>query len=168
MLSLFPLPPLSGTLPIALRLYAPQDLITSIKTDVAEAKDNLLQAKIFQTYYANQSWSQEIPFKVGNKVMLTMLHCHQEFKKKGEKRAAKFFPRYDGPYNIIDTHVETLNYTLKLPNSLNTYPTYHASELKAAPPNDPALFPSREMEQPQPVVTSNGLEEYHVQAIIDS
>jgi hypothetical protein len=32
-----------------------QDLITSIETDVAEARNNLLQVKVFQTYYTNQN-----------------------------------------------------------------------------------------------------------------
>jgi hypothetical protein len=105
-------------------------LIENIETDVAEAKDNLFQAKVFQMHYANQARSPEIPFKIGDKVMLSTLHRRQEFKKKGEKRAAKFFPRFDGPYDIIDVHVETSNYTLELPNSPNTYLTYHASELK--------------------------------------
>src|ERR1700683_3486029 len=100
--------------------------------------------------------------------MLSTLHHRQEYKKKGEKRAAKFFPWYDGPYRITDTHIETSNYTLELPNSPNTYPTYHASELKAFLPNDSTLFPSCETAQPQPIVTADGLEEYHVQEIIDS
>ena len=30
-----------------------QELIKTIKMDVAEAKDNLIQAKVFQTHYAN-------------------------------------------------------------------------------------------------------------------
>ena len=100
--------------------------------------------------------------------MLSALHHRQEYKKRGEKRVAKFFHRYDRPYNITDVHVETSNYTLKLPNSPNSYPTYHASELKAFLPNDINLFPSRETSHPQPIVTSNGLEEYHVEEIIDS
>jgi hypothetical protein len=98
-------------------------------TDVAEAKDNLLQAKVFQTHYANLNRSPEFPFTIGDKVMLSPLHCRQEFKKKGEKWAANFFPRYDGLYNIIDVHTGTSNYTLELPNAPNTYPTYHSSEL---------------------------------------
>jgi hypothetical protein len=145
-----------------------QHLITTIETDVAEAKDNLIQAKIFQTHYANQNRSPDLPFKIDDHVMLSTLHRRQEYKKKGEKRAAKFFPRYDGPYRITDAHVETSNYTLELPNSPNTYPTYHTSELKAFLPNDSTLFPSRETAQPQPIVTVDGLEEYHVQEIIDS
>ena len=32
----------------------------------------------------------------------------------------------------------------------------------------PTLFPSRELTQPQPIVTAEGLEEYHVQQIMDS
>ena len=94
-----------------------QNLITQLQMDIDKTKDNLLQAKIFQTHYANQNTSPEIPFKIGNHVMLSTLHCHQEFKKKGKKRAAKFFPCHDGPYNIIDKHTATSNYTLELPNS---------------------------------------------------
>src|ERR1700691_5603365 len=99
-------------------------------------KDNLVQAKVFQTHYANQNRSPDFAFKLGDQVMLSTLHRRQEYKKKGEKRAAKFFPQYDGPYHIIDVHVETSNYTLELLNSPNTYPTYHASELKNFLPND--------------------------------
>ncbi|KIM73370.1 hypothetical protein PILCRDRAFT_54478, partial [Piloderma croceum F 1598] len=80
----------------------------------------------------------------------------------------KFFPHYDGPYDIIDVHTETSNYTLELPNSPNTYPTYHTSELKLFSANNDALFPSCELSQPQPIITSDGLKEYLVQEIIDS
>ena len=132
-----------------------RDLIVQIHTDVVEAKDNLLQAKVFQTHYANFNRSPEIPFQLGDKVMLSTLHRRQEYKKKGEKRAAKFFPHYDGPYDIIDVHAVSSNYTLELPNSPNMYPTYHASELKPYLPNDPHLFPSRELSQPLPVLTSD-------------
>ena len=145
-----------------------QIVIDQLQTDVAEAKDNLLQAKVFQTHYANLSRSPEIPFSIGDKVMLSTLHRHQESKKKGEKWAAKFFPRYDGPFNIIDVHTGTSNYTLELPNLPNTYPTYHSSKLRSFVPNDPILFPGRKLPEPHPVITSDGLEEFLVQEIIDS
>ena len=103
-------------------------MISQIETDVAEVKDHLLQAKVFQTHYANLHRSPEIPFKIGDKVMLSTLHRCQQFKKKGEKWVAKFFPHYDGPYDIIDVHIETLNYTLELPNSPNTYLTYRGHD----------------------------------------
>ena len=111
-------------------------MITEIHTDVTEAKDNLLKAKIDQAHYANAHRSSDPPFTIGDKVMASTLHCRHGFKRKGEKRAAKFFPRYDGPYNIINEHSATSNYTLELPNNPNTYPTFHASELKPFVPND--------------------------------
>ena len=116
-------------------------MISQIETDVAEAKDNLLQAKVFQSHYANLNRSPDTPFKIGDKVMLSTLHCRQQFKKKGEKRAAKFFPHFDGPYDIIDEHLATSNYTLELPNSPNTYPTYHASE-RCCPFSQPQITTS--------------------------
>jgi hypothetical protein len=100
--------------------------------------------------------------------MLSTLHRRQQFKKKGEKWAAKLFPRFDGPYNIIDTHVSTSNYTLELPNSPNTFSTYHASELKPFILNNSLLFPSCELSNPQPIVTEDSLEEFLVQDIIDA
>jgi hypothetical protein len=145
-----------------------QKLIVQIQTDVNEAKDNLLQAKVFQSHYANLNRSPEIPFKISNKVMLLTLHCHQEFKKKGEKQATKFIPHYDGPYDIIDVHTETSNYTLELLNALNTYPTYQASKLKAFLPNDADLIPSHELMQLLPIVTFNGLDEFLIQEIFNS
>ena len=139
-----------------------QMLISQIGTNVAEAKDNLLQAKVFQAHYANLNRSSDIPFEVGNKVMLSTLHCRQQFKSEGKKWAAKFFPCYDGPYDIIAVHLSTSNYTLKLPNLPNTYPTYHTSELKPFVPNDTSLFPGHELSQPQPILTSDGLEKFLV------
>jgi hypothetical protein len=52
-------------------------------------------------------------------------------------------------------------------NSPNTFPTFHASELKPYHENDVTLFPSREFAQPGPVVTIDGQEEWAVDSIID-
>jgi hypothetical protein len=122
-----------------------QKLIVNLQTDVDEVKNNLLQAKVFQTFYANQHRSPKLPFKIRSEVMLSTLHCRQKFKKKGEKWAAKFFPCYDSLYHIIDTHTASSNYTLELSNSPNTYSTYHDSELKPFLPNNTSLFPSHEL-----------------------
>ena len=47
-------------------------------------------------------------------------------------------------------------------------PTYHMSKLKPHHANDASLFPSRELAQPSPILTTNGLEEYLINKIIDS
>ena len=51
------------------------------------------------TYYKQKSSkplmltnTAELPFTIGNKVMLLTSHHHQEFKKKGKRQAAKFIP----------------------------------------------------------------------------
>jgi hypothetical protein len=106
-----------------------KQIISQINLDVEEAKDNLLQAKIFQAHYANKHRAPELEYAIGDKVMLSTLHRRNEYKKKGEKHVAKFFPRYDGPYLVVDKHPEASMYTLELPNSPNVFPTYHASEL---------------------------------------
>jgi hypothetical protein len=62
-----------------------QNLIKQLQTDVHKAKDNLLQAKVFQSHYANLNRLPKIPFQLGDKVMLSTLHRCQEYKKKGEK-----------------------------------------------------------------------------------
>jgi hypothetical protein len=72
--------------------------------DVVEAKDNLLLVKIFQAHHVNVHRAPNPPFKIGDKVMLSTLHRRQEFKRKGDKHAAKFFPQYDGLYDMIDEH----------------------------------------------------------------
>jgi hypothetical protein len=145
-----------------------QELLERIELDVNDARDNLLEAKVLQTHYANAHRGKEDMFQVGDKVMLTTLHHRGEYKKKGEKRVAKFFPRYDGPYKITATHAETSNYTLTLPPSSCAFPVFHASELRRYHQNNAILFPGREREQPGPIVTDEGLEEYVVDEILDS
>jgi hypothetical protein len=90
----------------------------------------------------------------------------RKYKKKGKKRTAKFFPRWDGPYRITKCHPEVSTYTLDIPT--NAFPTFHASQLKQHYANDPTLFPSREFKQPGPILTPNGIEEYFVDEILDS
>ncbi|KAH7919158.1 hypothetical protein BV22DRAFT_1023467 [Leucogyrophana mollusca] len=49
--------------------------------------------------------------------------------QNGDGHVAKFIPRFNGPYKIIDHHAGTSTYTLDLPNPPNIYPTFHLSEL---------------------------------------
>jgi hypothetical protein len=80
---------------------------------------------------------------------------------------AKFIPCFDGPYSIINSMPEFSAYTLDLPNSLNIFPTFHASQLKCFNENDASLFLSHEHACPGPIMTPEGLEEYAIEKIID-
>jgi hypothetical protein len=79
------------------------EIVEMIAKNVADAKDNLMLAKISQAYFANEKRSREIEYKIGDKVMLSAANRRCEFKEKvGDGRVAKFMPRYDGPWEIIE------------------------------------------------------------------
>jgi ''chromo'' (CHRromatin Organisation MOdifier) domain./Integrase core domain. len=151
----------------ALEALSAQSIIERMEMDTAEAKDNLLRAKVTQAYHANKARGPEEVYAVDDKVMLSTVHRRNEYKKKGEKRVAKFFPRFDGPYTVIEAYPTTSTYKLDMPTK-NIFPVFHSSELKRYHTNDPLLFPGRTRTPPGPVVTPDGLEEFFIQEIIDS
>jgi hypothetical protein len=99
--------------------------------------------------------------------MLSTKNRRNEYKRKGEKRVAKFMPRFDGPYHIIAAHPEKSTYTLQLPNSSRMFPGFHASQLQPYHENDASLFPNREPARPGPILTEDGTEEWHIDKIVD-
>ena len=79
------IPPIvPSELPDDLRLAAvrTKELITHIRTDVMEAQDNLLPAKIFQEHFANTNRREEFVYQVGNMVMLPTFNRRREYRKK--------------------------------------------------------------------------------------
>ena len=142
-------------------------LIESLALDTAEAKDNLLKAKVAQAEFANRHRGPDIGYKVGDKVQLSTEHRRREYMQAKSGRVTKLMPRFDGPFTIIHTYPETSNYTLELPNEPNRFPTFHSSQLCPFCANDNELFQSRTLPQPGPVVTANGQEEWQIRDIID-
>jgi Integrase zinc binding domain len=114
-------------------------LIQKLNNDVAKARDNLLLTKITQAHHASKLRGPDPEYK-GDLVMLSTADCRHKYKKKGEKRSAKFFPQWDGPYQITEAYLETSLYTLDIHS--NTYPVYHVSHLKPHHANNNELFPS--------------------------
>jgi hypothetical protein len=133
----------------------------------AEATDNLLQAKVMQAHFANQQQGMDNDFVIGDCVMLSTLHWWHQYKSKNKKQVAKFFPCFDGPYTILRAHPKFFTHTLNKPNSLLTFPTFHASQMKCFIANDSKLFPTHEHPWPWLIVTMDGIEEYSIQEIIN-
>ena len=50
---------------------AAENVITQLTNDIADVKDNLIQAKAIQPVYANRLHGQEVIYQLGDKVMLT-------------------------------------------------------------------------------------------------
>ena len=126
----------------------------------------LLLTKITQAFHASATRPPDPMYKNDDLVMLSTVNQRHEYKKKGEKHSTKFFPRWDGPYRITDTHPEASTYTLDI--KTNAYPVYHVSLLKPHHANDNELFPSWRLAQPGPILTDEGLKEFFVEEIIDS
>jgi hypothetical protein len=117
------------------------DVIYQLELNILESKDNLIYVKVFQLHQANKSQGPKIVYKTGDLIMLSTLHCRRDYKNKGDKRVAKSMPRFDSPYRVVAAFPESSVYTLDLPNSPNTFPTFHASELMLHYANDAELFP---------------------------
>jgi hypothetical protein len=143
-----------------------RDIITGIQTYVADARDNLILAKISQSHFSNPSRSESDKFNIGDKVMLSTLNRCKEYKNKHQRRCAKFMPRFDGPYLIVDVHHDASTVTLDMPIAPNLFPMFHTSNVKPWLPNDDIKFPSRTLEQPGPI-NVNGSDEFLVESIID-
>ena len=161
------LPPLITTPPNPSNAHiSAREVVDNLLSDVADARDNLMLAKISQSHFANPKRIDPPPYNIGDKIMLSTLHRRKEYKSQGKHRAAKFMPHYDGPYQIIDTHPEASTVTLEMPNAPNLFPTFHTSNLKPWYPNDDQKFPSCTLEQPGPIDV-DGQEEFLVDSIID-
>lgn len=143
------------------------EAIISLKSDIADAHDALVAAKISQANSANAHRDKEPVFTVGDLVYLSTAHRRREYTTGNNRRVAKFMPRFDGPYKIIIAHPESSNYTLDLPAHTNIHSTFHASELKKHVPNDTTLYPSRELQTPRPIITPSGAEEWEIEHILD-
>lgn len=81
---------------------------------------------------------------------------------------AKFMPCYDGPYTITDVDEQHSTVTLDLPNSPNKIPTFHTLQVIPYIESDTEMFPSRHFEEPNPIITEDGIEEQFIDKILDA
>jgi Integrase zinc binding domain/Chromo (CHRromatin Organisation MOdifier) domain len=160
------IPPLINTPSPTSEHKSAQQIIEQLHLDVSEAKDNLRQAKIDQSFYANHKRSPSPLYSTGSLVMLNTLNRRREYKNGDDTRVAKFMPRFDGPYLITGTNTDASTVTLEIPNQPNIFPTFHTSLIKPYHDNDNSKFPGRTLEKPGPVEV-DGDEEYYVDRILD-
>lgn len=142
-------------------------LISQMENDLLVAKDNLLQAKISQAAQANKHRATDFTFKLEDRVMISTTHRRHEYKVKGDGRAAKFMPRYDGPYTITKINLQNSTVTVCMPNAPKAFKTFHFSEVLPFTENDRTLFPTRQLAEPGPAAVINGEDEFLVDKIID-
>ena len=161
------LPPLSGEDTGEMDGLGVATFLSRLELDVLEAQDNLTAAKAQQAHAANRHCVLDPKFKVGDKVMLSTMNHRHEYLANGDGHVAKFMPRYDGPYTILEARPETSTYVLNVPQSAQACNTFHVSQLRAFVANDQELFPSQELPRPGLVVTPDGQLENFIEHIID-
>jgi hypothetical protein len=160
------LPPLIETPPKPSREHiSAREVITRVTQDVADAKDNLMVAKMAQAHHANEHRRDDPEYKVGDLVMLSTLNRRREHKQKGKKRVAKFMARFDGPFEVTSVHKEASTVSIDVPTQPNAFPTYYTGHIKPFKANDAEKYPSRTLQEPGPIMV-DGVEEYTVEKII--
>ncbi|GAA5990937.1 hypothetical protein JCM11641_003508 [Rhodosporidiobolus odoratus] len=164
--SLFPSPSSTDVSP-TISAPAAEQVVEERRIKIQEARDSLAIAKVRQASAANRKRGKEPELKEGDLVMVDSADRRARYKAKaGDGRAAKLFPRWDGPYSIITSYPGTSTYRLSLPHNDRSHPVFHISKLKRYNPNDASTFSSREPPRPEPIDV-DGNEEYMVESIVD-
>lgn len=134
---------------------------------IREARDALSAAKVRQADQANRRRGDEPTFEKGDRVMVDSSDRRSRFKSRTQDaRAAKLFPRWDGPYEILEAFPENSTYRLALPATDKAHPVFHASKLKVYNENDAKKYAQREPPRPEPIDVE-GEQEWVVEAIVD-
>ena len=160
------LPPLFPCVQKTLMETLAQDLLDWMQNITYMAQDNLISAKVSQAFQANKSHSVIFPFKIGDCVVLSMLHCHHEFRANDPNCITKFMPRFDGPFFIEDTDEKHSTVTLDLPNLPSIFPVFHMLKIHPFTENDNFLFPSHALVPPYPIMI-DGQQEFFIDKIVD-
>ncbi|GAA5908929.1 hypothetical protein JCM5296_006825, partial [Sporobolomyces johnsonii] len=157
--------PSSSTSPSS--LPAVEAIVDDRKIKLNDARDALAAAKVRQAEQANKKRGEDPTFAVGDLVMVDSSDRRSRYKSRGgDSRAAKLFPRWDGPYPVAESFLDTSTYRLSLSPDDRAHPMFHSSKLKRYIPNDASLFPSRQPPRPGPIDV-DGADEYEVEAIVD-
>ncbi|GAA5846266.1 hypothetical protein JCM11251_007271 [Rhodosporidiobolus azoricus] len=148
-------------------LPAVEALLAERKNKISEVRDALAAAKVRQAEQANRRRGADPEFRDGDLVMVDSADQRSRYKTRGgDVRAAKLFPRWDGPYAVNTAFPATSTYRLTLPPNDRAHPVFHSSKLKRYLPNDPTLHSDREPPRPEPIDV-DGEQEYRIEKVVD-
>jgi hypothetical protein len=144
----------NGYMPQMLKEFQREEAMSKgIKEFAAQALSNLalahnaiIEARTFQTFYANQKRGEEITINEGDLVYLLTKNLNL---LKG--RTKKLCPKYIGPYKISKRDLEKSTYVLELPTVLQerrVHPKFHVSLLKPYYPSNDSAFPNHMQLEP--------------------
>ncbi|GAA5994049.1 hypothetical protein JCM11641_000613, partial [Rhodosporidiobolus odoratus] len=148
-------------------LPAVKSTLSDRSSAISSARDALAAAKVRQAEQANCRRGPEVVFRVGDMVMVDSADCRSRYKTRGgERRAAKLFARWDGPYEVAQYFPDTSTARLILTSNDCAHPILHSSKLRLYSSNDLNEHPSRRPPRPE-AIDVDGEKEYEVEAIVD-
>lgn len=151
---------------------AVEEMLEKREMELQAARDSMAAAKVRGAEQSNKKRGEEPEWEVGDLVMVDTKDRRARLKEGHggggvkTRRAAKFLPRWDGPYAITEVFPSQSQYRVQLSPEDKSHNMFHVEKLKAYVPNDPSFFPSREPPRPDPILV-NDEEEFFVEAIID-
>jgi hypothetical protein len=122
---------------------SPEQFLERMRVLEAQARDCLLQHKVTQAFHANKNRdTQDLPFRIGDRVKLSTVNRRKTLSTEGKKRVAKLLPRFEGPYVVRKLDVTHNSVTLEIPRPGNAVATetFHTSLIRPWVENDDVVF----------------------------
>ncbi|THH15282.1 hypothetical protein EW146_g5176 [Bondarzewia mesenterica] len=134
-------------------------ILAQLHATSRDALDNLLASKVTQAHHSNRSRALDLHFKVSDHILLSTFHQHREYTNPDEHRIAKFMLHYNELYIVTSANSTKSTYTLNLPNSPQSFLTFHSSLLCPFYLNNDTSYPSHTLHCLPPILSENGQEE---------
>ncbi|KAG6892742.1 hypothetical protein C0992_012768 [Termitomyces sp. T32_za158] len=133
-----------------------KDFAQNALTNLANAHDAIIEARVFQTRHANNRQGDEPAIDKGSLVYLSTKNLNLP---KGQ--ASKLCPKWVGPYRVLEAEPSTSNYVLELLTALQARRIvlkFHVLLLQPYVVSNDALFPNRATPEPYDFGTANDQE----------
>ena len=140
-----------------------EQFILNLESLQHQAIEALQRARDAQTAVVNKSRPRPQEFKVGDLVLLS--HALLRTAASRIAGAKKLYGKYSGPFQIT-RKISPTAYQLDLPANVRLHPTINIEYLKPYHSSDSRLGQRDVPTNPDPILTSENVEEYEVERIL--
>ncbi|EGU13054.1 Reverse transcriptase-RNase H-integrase [Rhodotorula toruloides ATCC 204091] len=130
----------------------PTDIDQKTEQGIKEAPETLAVSKVRQAEQANRRRVDETTFSRGELVLNDLRDQRQCYKlQHNNRRAAKLFQRWVGPFEVVEAFSDTPTYRLRLTHDDKSHPVFRVLKRKLYNLNNADNFPSRKPPRPGPI-----------------
>jgi hypothetical protein len=140
------------TVPLFCPLSRRQQTPCKWDNKIKEAPETLAVSKVRQAEQANRRRVDETTFSRGELVLNDLRDQRQCYKlQHNNRRAAKLFQRWVGPFEVVEAFSDTPTYRLRLTHDDKSHPVFRVLKRKLYNLNNADNFPSRKPPRPGPI-----------------